>query len=351
MFSNTHNHAPSVGSHNILRSFRSHRSLKHQIKHLQDGEAYEPSFLSAHAPVAHQRPVPNNPVMAHHPRRPSEASSIDTLNSDTSFPDQQHHHHHHHHHGSHHHGGRPSTSSSRREGGGSIDINPLRLHPPTEDDLFMSSPTTSLRSPPRHHYERKHLGSSGSSSSSSTSSTDSSSVDMGRSPPPVLGFRDRSREQGGHHLLQRQRGGGSLEIHDGFDFGFDSTSSVRTPVRNTMPAATGGSGRAGRGGGGEDYFGIPAQVNKSRWSLTPTPTPGTGLEEEEEEEEDEDVDETPGPRTEWATPTKQRLPLGNGGTDSPEYFIKRGDWKRRGIVFGGSGSKMAGEEEAFDLDG
>ena len=181
MFCNNHHHTTSVSASSVLRSFRSHRNLKHQIRHLQDGEAYQPCITNAPAPpVHHQRPVPNHP-MGHHPRRPSEASSIETLNSDTSFPD---------HHSNH---GRPSTSS-RREG--SIDINPLRLHPPTEDDLFMSSPTTSLRSPPRHHYTRNHLG-----SSDSTSSTESN-VDMGR--PPTLSFRDRFQE---HHGHQRMGGG------------------------------------------------------------------------------------------------------------------------------------------------
>lgn len=281
MFSNH-----GVGMHNVLRSFRSHKNMKSQIRieHLQDGERYQ----QLHAPVPHQRPVPK---VAHHPRRPSEASSIDTLNSDTSFSP------------------RPSTSSRT---GGSIDVNPLRLHPPTED-LFVPL-HNSLRSPPRHHYERNHLGSSG-----STSSNDS--MDMER---PTPNFRE----------LQAQRGG-SLEIYEGFDFGFDNN---RTP----------GPGRNTVAGCSDGYFGIPAQP-KSHWSRSPTPTPGTG-----EDEQMEDPDETPSTeqapgRTEWGTPTRLRgRPL--EALDSPEYFIKRGDWKRRGIVFAAT-VPMASEEETFDLEG
>lgn len=273
-----------VHVNNVLRSFRSHKNLKSQlhIEHMQDGEQYN----QLHAPINHQRPVPN---VVHHPRRPSEASSIETLNSDTSFP-------------------RPSTSTSRTEG--SIELNPLRLHPPTED-LFIN-PHGSLRSPPRHHYERQHFGSSSSISSKG-------SADMDR---PTLSFSDS----------QAQRGG-SLEIYDGFDFGFDN----RTPRPQPRKAAAGGGG---------DYFEIPVRTAqpqpKSHWS--PSPTPGTG----EEKEDDEDIDDTPGP----LTPGSASRPRGRHteGLDSPEYFMKRGDWKRRGIVFTAT-APMASEEETFHLEG
>ena len=281
MFCNT----GGVGVNNVLRSFRSHKSLKSQlqIEHMQDGEQYH-QFL---APVHHQRPVPN---VVHHPRRPSEASSIETLNSDTSFP-------------------RPSTSSQTE---GSMDLNPLRLHPPTED-LYCSA-DQSLRSPPRHHFERQHFG-----SSSSTSSQDSADMDR-----PTLSFGN----------LQAQRGG-SLEVYDGFDFGFDN----RTPR---------GPARKNAAGGGGDYFTIPVKTAppqpKSYWSPSPTPTPGTG----EAAEDDEDVDETPGaaPRTPGSASRPRGLPL--EGLSSPEYFLKRGNWKRRGIVFTAK-VPMASEEETFDL--
>ncbi|OIW30543.1 hypothetical protein CONLIGDRAFT_283038 [Coniochaeta ligniaria NRRL 30616] len=264
-----------VSVNNVLRSFRSHRNLKshRRIEHLQDGEQYQQLY----APVHHQRPVPN---VAHHPRRPSEASSIETLNSDASFP---------------------RSSTSRRDD--SIDINPLRLHPPTED-LFVP-PHTHLRSPPRHHYERQQVGSSGSISSND-------SAEMGH---PTTSFRE--------HQAQR---GGSLEVYEGFDFGFDNRTP--RPGRNTP-----GPGRKAAAGSGKDYFSIPVQP-KSHWSRSPTPTPGTG----EEDDDMEDPDETPGAgpepgRTEWSTPPRRPRGLPLEGMDSPEYFLKRGNWKRRGIVF------------------
>jgi hypothetical protein len=141
---------------------------------------------------------------------------------------------------------------------------------------------------------------------------------------PAVSFRE--------HQAQR---GGSLEIYDGFDFGFDN----RTP----------GPGRNTAAGSGDGYFGIPVQP-KSHWSRSPTPTPGTG----EEEDDVEDPDETPGAgpapdRTEWSTPTRPRGRLLES-LDSPEHFMKRGIWKRRGIVFTAT-APMANEDETFDLDG
>jgi hypothetical protein len=136
--------------------------------------------------------------------------------------------------------------------------------------------------------------------------------------------------------LQAQRGG-SLEVYEGFDFGFDNNRTPgpgRNTNTNTNTAAGSGNARSG------DYFTRPVQP-KSYWSPSPTPTPGC-----EDEDEDMDLDETPG-QAEYTTPTRPRgRPL--EGVDSPEYFMKRGDWKRRGIVFT---PKMptASKQETFDL--
>lgn len=280
-----------VSVHNVLRSFRSHRNLKSQrrIEHLQDGEQYQQYHQLYAPPVHHQRPVPN---VAHHPRRPSEASSIETLNSDISYP--------------------RSSTSRRDEDVSIIEINPLRLHPPTEEDLFVHPPHTALRSPPRHHYERQHLG----SSSSDSSNMSRKAIDIQN-----------------NHQTQR---GGSLDVYDGFDFGFDNNRTPGPEPRGRTPAA--GSG----GCGGDGYFGIPVQP-KSHWSRSPTP----GTSEEEDHEED-DADQTPGPR-DRTQPRPRGRPL--EGVDTPEYFIKRGDWKRRGIVFTAVAAPMASQEETFDLDG
>jgi len=42
-------------------------------------------------------------------------------------------------------------------------------------------------------------------------------------------------------------------------------------------------------------------------------------------------------------------PHRNERDDQADYFMKRGGWKRRGIVFA-SGVTMADEEECFDLE-
>lgn len=60
-----------------------------------------------------------------------------------------------------------------------------------------------------------------------------------------------------------------------------------------------------------------------------------------------------------ATPSDVQGPAGWGGfvnprphpagMDSADHFIKRGGWKRRGIIFEAE-IPMAGEEECFDLE-
>lgn len=266
----------SVSVHNVLRTFRSHKNLRCQqrLEHQQHQDLERQQYHQL--PVHQVRPVPN---MVHHPRRPSEASSIETITSDLSFT-------------------RPSTSRTDK----SIEINPLRLHPPTEE---LSSPRGSLRSPPRHHYMRHGPGHSSDSASSDES------VGMER---PALNFQD----------LQPPRTG-SLEVYDGFDFGFDNRTPG--PGRQTGPA------------GGDDYFGMQP---RSHWSRSPTPTPGTG----EEEDDMDESDPTPGPgRIPGSSGTRLRP---HEAINTAEYFIKRGDWKRRGIVFTPS-VPMATEEECFDL--
>lgn len=54
-----------------------------------------------------------------------------------------------------------------------------------------------------------------------------------------------------------------------------------------------------------------------------------------------------------STPGGMRRPGPPGGMDGPDFFIKRGGWKRRGIVFspvGTGGVEEAGCDEVFDLE-
>jgi hypothetical protein len=54
------------------------------------------------------------------------------------------------------------------------------------------------------------------------------------------------------------------------------------------------------------------------------------------------------PTTPSASATPRPHPAGS--MDGPDYFMKRGDWKRRGIVFSANETTMATEEECFDLE-
>jgi hypothetical protein len=42
-------------------------------------------------------------------------------------------------------------------------------------------------------------------------------------------------------------------------------------------------------------------------------------------------------------------PCHDAGADEAESFIRRGGWKRRGIVFVNSGFELAGEDETFEI--
>ncbi|KAK3363350.1 hypothetical protein B0T25DRAFT_562371 [Lasiosphaeria hispida] len=91
----------------------------------------------------------------------------------------------------------------------------------------------------------------------------------------------------------------TMVIYDGFDFGF----SQQAPRRRTSPAPS---------SSGSEFEAATPESRGAEWGpVTPRPHPAT---------------------------------------NSPDYFIKRGDWKRRGIVFGGGETTMASEAETFDLD-
>ncbi len=87
-----------------------------------------------------------------------------------------------------------------------------------------------------------------------------------------------------------------MVIYDGFDFGFNHSESV--------PSS-------------------PSSISGSE--------PGTP--------------ESPG--AEWGGSVTPRPRQTRDGAD---YFMKRGDWKRRGIVFTACETPMASEDECFDLE-
>jgi hypothetical protein len=191
---------------------------------------------------------------------------------------------------------RPSLdSTSSRRTDLSIDWDPLRLHPslssgpsPPLQDAFSDS--TSRRYQP---HELRHARSS-------------------------QGLR---RPSTSHHQPTQ-----STVIYDGFDFGFNNN-----PTRvMTKPAAA---------------------SNMMRRAPSPTPSDASSessfsLGEPSDEEMGLGLGLSPAP----ALRSRPRpRPCYDDGADEAESFIRRGGWKRRGIVFVNSGSPLAGEDETFEI--
>jgi len=227
----------------IIRTFRSHKSLKSAVR-TQD--------------VVHQR-------------HPSNISAVSAARSSTESC-------------------RPSTSRGDRV----VDWDPLRLHPPLAASHLPFTPQqqNNTRS---HHQDLR--------SPRSLHNLHGTHASVHPSQPE-------------HHQPTKTR----TVIYGGFDFGFDQMSSShrrREPMHDF-----------------DDIYQdrAPSPSNSST-------TSGSDF----------------GP----ATPSDVQGPAGWGGfvnprphpagMDSADHFIKRGGWKRRGIIFEAE-IPMAGEEECFDLE-
>ncbi|KAK4236776.1 hypothetical protein C8A03DRAFT_16598 [Achaetomium macrosporum] len=195
---------------------------------------------------------------------------------------------------------RPSTASSRSDG--PIDWDPLRLHPfslapgpaPPLPDAFVESTS--------RPYQPQELRQSRSSRNP-------------RQPPPR---RDESYPK--------------TVIYGGFDFGFDNSLS------QTMPN-------------------IPDDTTTGVASRrAPSPTPSDASSECSLCPSD-DLDEAislglglapaPAPRPR-PRPSHGDGSGSSGLNDDAEYFLRRGGWKRRGIVFTNT-MPLAGEDETFEI--
>jgi len=102
--------------------------------------------------------------------------------------------------------------------------------------------------------------------------------------------------------------GFNVQIYDGFDFGFNKAQSSTNNSTRRMRAPKSMS---------DLQLQASKQEEQPQWN---------GLH----------------------SPVRRHLP---GGFDEADYFIKRGGWKRRGIVFGVSNSEPAHEsdEDCFDI--
>jgi len=205
---------------------------------------------------------------------------------------------------------RPSIdSTSSRRTDLSIDWDPLRLHP-----SFAPGPSPPLRdafdestSRPYQPHELRHARSSQALRQPSSPSSPSS-----------------------HHQPCS-----NTVIYDGFDFGFDNSPTPALTKFTNTTAPSSGRRRA------------------------PSPTPSDASSEcslslsvssiaddsplEEEMGLGLGLAPAPAPR-----PRPRPRPC-DAGSDDADYFIRRGGWKRRGIVFVNSGVPLAGEDETFEI--
>lgn len=228
------------------------------------------------------------------PRKPSDASSLASSASETSS--------------------RPSTSSRRTDM--SVDWDPLRLHPP-----LAAGPAPPLRDAGDAHTSRRY--------EPHELRQARSSHNLGRSPPQ-------------HHT---QPSPSQTVIYDGFDFGFPSAGSSSSSSKPTPTTATTTSSRRRR----RDPSPTPSDASSILSSISSDSTLsgsdgdlplGFGL--------------APAPaarsRPRPRPPLHYEAQSGTSGLDDDtEFFIRRGGWKRRGIVFANTGFELAGEEESFEF--
>jgi len=113
----------------------------------------------------------------------------------------------------------------------------------------------------------------------------------------------------------------SLEIHDGFDFG----------------------------------FGKPQAVPEDE-DITPRPSaPKSEADLHRRRRRRRDANKEAGGGQEWGPggvdgfPSSTSRPLPPAGFDEADYFIKRGGWKRRGIVFSRGDDEQEGEDDCFGI--
>ncbi|KAK3495486.1 hypothetical protein B0T13DRAFT_472334 [Neurospora crassa] len=233
-----HHHTPN---HKMLRSFRSHKSMR-------SGHSFGSKV--------------------EHARYPSDASSMDS---------------------------RSSTTSSN----GRMAFDPLRCHPPDLTvthrpslNISEDGPRRPSRSLPEPHHAQHHY----------------------TTTPRVH-----------HHSHQPTTP--TTVIYDGFDFGFHHKKSAPTPApAHGSPGVASPSSPTPSTDSFSSSFSSDSMESNYCVGLTVAPKPRQGPQKEVS-----------------AAMARPR------GLDAADDFIKRGGWKRRGVIFELE-APMADEEECFDLD-
>ncbi|KAK4155307.1 hypothetical protein C8A00DRAFT_42034 [Chaetomidium leptoderma] len=211
---------------------------------------------------------------------------------------------------------RPSLDSTSSRTEMSIDWDPLAMHPPTLAQGPSQLPQE-LRSTRSSH---------------AVSQPPSSSRHHHQSPSPSS----------------------NTVIYDGFDFGFNN-NPTRAMSKTTTPTSIMGGGRRAPSP-------TPSDAS-SEWSLS-----GSCSSDGSPQDDDEliammgmgrlgGLAPAPAPNSRpRLRPRHHNSPLTTGASGRPpllnddaEYFIRRGGWKRRGIVFVDSDLSLAGEDETFEI--
>lgn len=217
----------------------------------------------------------------------------------------------------------PSTMSppdaSRSQHWPPIEWDPLKLNPPTPP---VADPPARPRGDSLPGYYTHQPPSSSSPSAG------------GRSLGGGCGGHERRRPR-----MHHSDSGFSLLIHDGFDFGFER--------------AGGGDGRgAGQHGGRDEEDDDDDDVHVKGW---PSPVSSVDSGKSWFDHDDDDVpgdDDGAVKRSNelWGdAPAPRRRPQVSSPGDA-NYFIQRGGWKRKGIVFGGKTDEVRQkDDEVFNI--
>ncbi|KAL2147069.1 hypothetical protein VTI28DRAFT_951 [Corynascus sepedonium] len=283
----SHNH------HNLFRGFRGPRSLRHHKNNTSQSVAGG-----------------EEDMQRHHQHLPSDASSLARPSID-------------------------STSSRRTDL--SIDWDPLRLHPsfapgpsPPLQDAFSES-----ASRPYQPHELRHARAS-------------------RPPRQLPSSLSPSQ-------LHDRSPSSDTVIYDGFDFGFSSSSGGSSSNNNnTISTSSNNHHPTAALANFVTNANTPTSGRRRAPSLTPSEASSecsltfSGSSAASSSLSDEEMGDglglslglTPAPAP---RPRPRPRACGTGSSEDADYFIRRGEWKRRGIVFVDSGPPLAGEDETFEI--
>lgn len=201
-------------------------------------------------------------------------------------------------------GARSSRKSDARTHWPPIEWDPLKLNPPTP-------PAADLPARPRDNLAEYTLRSR-------------------RSPAGAGAGHEIRRPRMMHH----SDSGFSLVVHDGFDFGFDGENALS------------------RSRSHDDDDEDEDDMHMKAW-----PSPTSSLDSGkswfgDNDDNDHDAEDGAVKRSNelWGVaPSPRRRPQ-VASPDDPNYFIQRGGWKRRGIVFGGQKEEVCQkDDEVFNL--